>query len=448
MRLHIRLDVQFWGKHLIPLALLIGGCSSNEASKGGDGTGSSVANGGSEPAGNQGYVGGAGGDGGIADPIPLTAYAVVPTQQQLVAEMHEARADHQAVRTDDGRVVVIGGELVDAERTMIATVEVYDPKADSWTSLEDLPEARAMHTATLLLDGRILVVGGGRPNATGQPSGLDVATTAVLIDPVSDTREVIVGTATPRHAHATVLLSSGKVLVIGGASNESTVKPSQGTQNPQPFGNVTATAEIFDPATNLFYPTGSLNQGRWHLTATLMDNSEVLVCGGAAYDNPNAESFDSCEVYSELTGEFRPGPALDGHDRHFHAAVRLLNGDVMLAAGKKANTAFLDDVQILDATSLVWSKASGEVHSGRTSGRLVPMRDGGALFVGGLSCTAGGCLYPKESDLISSTGEQSDGPSLKYGRFAAETTILLDGSILVTGGGRASGATVKVERLY
>ena len=73
----------------------------------------------------------------------------------------EARADHAAVRLDDGRVLVIGGRGRDQA---LASTEIYDSKTNTFEAGPSLTHSRYGHTATLLADGRVVVIGG---DATG-----------------------------------------------------------------------------------------------------------------------------------------------------------------------------------------------------------------------------------------------------------------------------------------
>ena len=80
-----------------------------------------------------------------------------PPTSVFVTENVVARFDPLVGQLPDGRVVVAGGDSVPET---IASVEVYDPDDDAWTSLPSMPEPRAAGAAVTVPDGSILVVGG------------------------------------------------------------------------------------------------------------------------------------------------------------------------------------------------------------------------------------------------------------------------------------------------
>jgi hypothetical protein len=64
-----------------------------------------------------------------------------------------------AERLPDGRVLVAGGSGTD-EETATASVEIYDPTADTWSPIDPMPKARYGGASVVLADGSILIVGG------------------------------------------------------------------------------------------------------------------------------------------------------------------------------------------------------------------------------------------------------------------------------------------------
>ena len=117
---------------------------------------------------------------------------------------------------------------------------------------------RSGHTATLLLNGQVLIAGGMERNGVFYRS-------AELYDPAIGNFSLTKGNmSTQRVGHSATLLPSGKVLIAGGWSKE----------------GLLATAEIYDPNTALFTPTGSMSVARGDFTATLLTDGRVLVAGG------------------------------------------------------------------------------------------------------------------------------------------------------------------------
>jgi hypothetical protein len=73
--------------------------------------------------------------------------------------MNERRRSHTATLLLDGRVLVTGGEN---QRGSLSSAEIWDPKTRTWTLAAPMKKQRSCHTANLLADGRVLIVGGRR----------------------------------------------------------------------------------------------------------------------------------------------------------------------------------------------------------------------------------------------------------------------------------------------
>jgi len=72
--------------------------------------------------------------------------------------MLSTRARHTATLLGNGQVLIVGGE--DNSDNGLFTAELYDPPSDAFTFTGGMAGERALHTATLLQDGKVLVVGG------------------------------------------------------------------------------------------------------------------------------------------------------------------------------------------------------------------------------------------------------------------------------------------------
>jgi Galactose oxidase, central domain/Bacterial Ig-like domain (group 2) len=125
----------------------------------------------------------------------------------MTGAMATAREQHTATLLGDGRVLVVGGTTSTGTGDLhpTATVEVYDPSAGSFSVTGSMAEARTLHTATLLLSGKVLVAGGGDENSTAE-----------VYDPATGSFSITGGMEIGRSGHTATLLPNGSVLVAGG----------------------------------------------------------------------------------------------------------------------------------------------------------------------------------------------------------------------------------------
>ncbi len=127
---------------------------------------------------------------------------------------------------------------------------------------------------------------------------------------------------TPRFRHTATLLSNGKVLLAGGAADDSDVTPGLASQ---PL----ADAELFDPETYTFEPLPPLATARWGHTATLLQSGQVLIAGG--FDE-NSAPLASAELFDPVSQSFKEGGAMT-HARGLATATRLDDGRVLYVGG-------------------------------------------------------------------------------------------------------------------
>jgi N-acetylneuraminic acid mutarotase len=169
-----------------------------------------------------------------------------------LAPMAERRANHTATTLLDGRVLVVGGGKTDGPYLKVA--EIYDPATGAWALAAPLTKGRAFHTATLLNDGRVLVIGGkGKIKI------------AEVYDPATDAWTSVGETVDPRSEHAAALLADGAVLITGGTG-------------------YLVTSELFDPTTNSWVTGEVLGTGRYRHSAFALNDGRVIIMGGTSKD--------------------------------------------------------------------------------------------------------------------------------------------------------------------
>ena len=148
------------------------------------------------------------------------------------------RGVHTATLLTNGKVLVAGGQT---GSTGLASAELYDPAANTWTAITPMGTDRVQPTATLLTNGQVLVAGG---LAAG-----GISASAELYDPATGSWTLTGSLATGRYVHTATLLQNGKVLAVGGFGRNGT------------SSTYLASAELYDPATGLWTATRIHDRG-------------------------------------------------------------------------------------------------------------------------------------------------------------------------------------------
>jgi len=307
--------------------------------------------------------------GGIGYNGPLdTAEMYNPTTGQftmLVAHMSLERFAHTATLLDDGRVLIVGGYREGFAKTL-AEAEIFDPADNSFTRLEsEMNVGRALHTATLLPDGRVLIAGG--------TDSVDALASLTVFDPETETFiDLADAMMHPRYGHVAVLGESAAYL-IGGFDGYEMLSSIAAVQLDDlsltdvngRLGNETEMLEA------RLYPTASvLPDGGWLIaggqTGTLSAN-EYLVAG---------EIFDPAgETMFAATGDLaRP--------RAGHRATVLADGAVLITGGIGDNQTILDDAEVYRPESGTFI-ATASMRLSRTVHGQSLLPDGRVLVTGG-----------------------------------------------------------------
>lgn len=133
--------------------------------------------------------------------------------------MPNGRAYHHdsQVTLADGRVLLSGGVLVPdlvnaANAASIAGADVYNPTTNTWTATT-MAIARTAHSATRLADGRIVVAGG----STGLLSAPTAVADVEVFQPATNTWAAGAPLGAPRAGHTAALLPDGLLVLLGGA---------------------------------------------------------------------------------------------------------------------------------------------------------------------------------------------------------------------------------------
>jgi hypothetical protein len=215
----------------------------------------------------------------------------------------------------NGKVLIVGGS--DSNSNASSGAEIYDPTTDTFMATGSMSISRSGPTATLLSNGKVLIAGGWSESS---PYGIS---SAELYDPASGSFSTTGNMTAGGYFGTATLLSSGKVLIVGlygdesrlglpaelydsasGTFSETAAPPVyplaydiSASQLPNGlvfisggmvmtgsfFADAPHETEFYDPATNTFYAGPRMNQKRYFMTMTLLQNSNVLLEGDEYY---------------------------------------------------------------------------------------------------------------------------------------------------------------------
>ncbi|WP_413292987.1 kelch repeat-containing protein [Bdellovibrio sp. HCB185ZH] len=322
-----------------------------------------------------------------------------------VAPLAQARAHHTATLLGNGKVLVVAGVN---QSTYFASAELFDPLTNTWSSAGSMTVARSHHSATLLQDGRVLIAGGATSLGSWTAS-------MEIYDPITNSWSSA-GTTLPepRMNHAAVLLNDGKVFFVGG-------------QNPPVILTTTA---IYNPnGAPTWGSAPTLTTGRTLLTASLLKDGRVVVIGGlASTGNPSplVNIFDSASPSAFATGT----PLTTA--RYGHTATTVDNS-VIVTGGFSNNSASaaLDDSLIYSAGANTWSSLGSLKNGARTL--HTANRSGDYLYLlNGRDGNSSPINLVEKID-ISKFSWKLEG-SMATGRAVHVTLPLPNGKVLIAGG--------------
>lgn len=358
----------------------------------------------------------------VEDPLSETPVES-PTDASAVPGMNYARSGHTASRLVDGRVLVVGGL---AGHNTSEFAEIYDPSTNVWTIADSpiVPDRQHARSVTLH-DGRVLIVGGSSGTYPVGPREVEV------YDPADGMFHLVGMSANSRDGSTVTLLNDGRVLILGGSEFDFVHLKM----------NYFKDGEIFDPSTNQLHPIhNSMKHGRTLHSAAVMPSGDVLVTGGEGVGG----SLTLAEIF-QIGNEalVETNPMRDSRKGHSTFAV----GSEMIVIGESTHT----NTAIPIAELYVSAFSSLSASSFRIYGSAkLQAQDSSIYFFGGhdpLSTSHSGSI--RDSILVYDpvTSSFSLRGSLSTPRLFPQAVEMLDGSFLIIGGWTNDGDTNSVERI-
>lgn len=311
-----------------------------------------------------------------------------------------------AVQLNDGSVLALGGEDV-TDGFPVTTAQLYNPTTRQWSYAPDMKVGRIGETATVLRNGRVLVVG-------GLGSKLEPLDSAEVFDSVSRTWSLTAALPQTRFAQSATLLPDGRVLLVGGIAN----------------GKISKSSLFFDPDTGQWSPAPASMYPHAQQSAVVLSNGHVLLAGG--YGNSETYTPERAAWIRNHRTAFRLHPVV----------VKLRGGAVLEAAGADIHDHQLRSARVYTPATGAWHTA-GSLHTGRNQavGALLP--GGDVLVTGGEQVSVRVLRSSEVFNPASRTWKQTS--PMRTPRDAAIATTLPDGTVQVCGGMNLTGVLDSCE---
>jgi TATA-box binding protein (TBP) (component of TFIID and TFIIIB) len=317
-----------------------------------------------------------------------------------VGSLGTARAVHTATLLKNGKVLICGGFT----GSTLSSAEIYDATSKVFKYVGKMSVARAGHSATLLPDGKVLIAGGYNGNYLSSTEIFDLQTQTFSAGPIMNS---------PRSGHTATLLNNGKILFAGGVGVSWSFLES---------------AELYDIQTKKFSPTGSMTTARESHTATLIKNGNVLITGGHKGRRTDIKIYSRAEIYDPISEKFR----LIGNMtkiRHKHDAVMLANGRVLITGGsdERDSKGAYSSAELYDPVSFLFKPVKNmNLTRYKHNATSILLTNNNILIAGGANQAE---IYNPESGEFTIVKERMGSQ-----RLFSCATLLSNGQILITGG--------------
>lgn len=334
--------------------------------------------------------------------IGFGVYLLIPKHNVFVKgpSMNYSRFGSLATLLNDGNVLITGGENLKGK---INIAEIYNSETNKFDISGKMNSTSGYNNAILLKTGNVLISG-------GQDIRKPVSY-AEIYNPITKKFKLMSSLTHMRGGHTAVLLNNGNVLMTGGIDLRGSL----------------SFAEIYDVKRNTFIKIHNMNYPRDNHTATLLNNGNVLIIGG------NSKTSKG-EIYDVKTNSFKLTEPMTYARYGGHTATLLNDGEVLITGGV-GNREILSSIEIFNPRDNSF-RYIGNLTFQRESHTATLLSDGGVLITGGTKpyswayeiLKQAEIIYVKPSLIIKKVN------NMKVARSRHNSTLLKDGSVLITSG--------------
>lgn len=340
-----------------------------------------------------------------APPKPTPTPVPVAGAFKPSTPLDEPRYAHTATLISDGRVLVVGGRFIKfdpegVEEHLLTSVVLFDPAQEAWVETAPLHQGRWEHSAALLKDGRVLVAGGFETR--GDPES---PPTAEVYYPRAAAWKVLPDV--PVRARTVVTLLDGRVMLVGYVDGAA---PN------------TSSSTVFDPASDTFGPVQLVAGMPGAPVGLLLRDGRVLVAGGLkGFGDGEPEPRGEAAFHDPATGLWTPTTAMP-NPQMLHSMIQLDDGRVLVVG--------LGPSELFDPVTATWT-LTGAPASTRETTNLVAVENGHVLAIGSVVGHITALPVVEAYDPATGTWTVIE----QYRVIEGQTvTVLADGRILVVGG--------------
>ncbi len=330
-----------------------------------------------------------------------------------VGSLSGERAAQGIALLENGNVIVSGGY----NGSIMSSSEIYDPTTQTWSPAGELNIQRMILIPpgiVTLSDGKALIVNGEGP---GLIQGLSANE---IYNPDDNTWALVASSIVGRYRAIVAPLQGNKVLLAGGNTGS----------------GITNTAEIYNPSTNSWTPTGNMHRGREvHENFTILNDGRIMVAGGTSNFN---QTENTAEIYDPNTGQWTLTTM--PFAQNYGTITTLQNGKI-LAVGSYNGSVALDSTAIFDPSTNTWNSAK-PLSNPRAGHKAELLADGNVIVFGGDNI---GSFYTSTEIYNPNTNTWAAGPTMIEPFTSGATIKLSNGDILAVGG---FDGTIRLSSTY
>ena len=336
--------------------------------------------------------------------------------------MNTARYDAASASLSNGNLLLAGGG--GPSGVFLDTLEMYRWRSNSFipgTKLPSMSTLRANETATLLPNGKVLIAGGAVDNSTW-------TNTTDIYDPATRTISAGPDMSDMREGAVAALLPNGMVLIAGGRNQ---------------FGTLAST-DLYHPRKNTITPGPPMKVARYDCAIVELGNGKIMIIGGFGAVT-QSQPLSSTEIYNPATNTFAATsktPTLNDA-RGGAEATRLPSGKVLVAGGTDS-TAVLATTEIYHPAANKFT-VGPDMSGPRKFHSQILLPNGRVLIAGGYADNTGTNVVSTTDLYRPATNTIKPGPDMNDPRALAGWTLLPNGKVLIAGGSNGAGLNATTD---